>query len=595
MMFFSVESFGITLQDVKKQQLNVDDIPFSVKRILNYVEPIDKKARCLDVLAHFINHEHLIAVAIVDENNSPVGIVDRGKITEVFLKPFSRELLHNKTIAEIMDHNPIIVDIDANIDDVAQIIIDSDMRHMVNGFIILELGTYVGMATGHALLETITQRRQRDLYLLAHYDQLTGLPNRLLFNDRLNQACQNCLRNQTNLALVFVDLDRFKFINDSMGHSFGDRLLMITAERLANSIRQSDTVARLGGDEFVIILQNINGQQDVETVMTNIITKLREPMPIYQKEIQITASMGLAFFPNHDNSIDGLIRKADAAMYEVKQRGRNAFLIYSDEMEHGNIQRMGLETQLRMALDADQFSLAYQPQIDLDSGKIIGLEALIRWQHPQLGMVSPATFIPIAEETGLIIPIGNWVLREACRQQRIWQQHGLPALRIAVNISSIQFKEANFCQTLQQIILESGIEPHYLELELTESGIMSQAEHAINSLSELRQLGVKLAIDDFGTGYSCLSYLRNFPIDRIKIDQSFIRDIETTVANAAIVDAILALAESLGLKTVAEGVENQAELDYLRQHNCQEVQGYYFAKPMNADNFLNWYQQMTNS
>jgi diguanylate cyclase (GGDEF)-like protein len=567
----------------------------SVRRLLHYVEPVVTQERCIDVLDRFVQDKELLAVAVVDHQRTPVGIVDRALISEIFLKPFSRDLLHNKRVVEIMDAKPIIVDINAAIDDVAQIIIDAGMRHMVNGFIILEKDVYVGMATGHALLEDITHRRQHDLYVLAHYDQLTGLPNRLLFNDRLEQGCSNSQRNHKMLGLVFVDLDRFKYINDTMGHSFGDRLLLEVAERLSVSVRRSDTVARLGGDEFVLILQNLESEADATIVLTGIVDKLREPMPIFEREIQITASLGMAFFPNHDQTIDGLIRKADAAMYEVKERGRNAFRIYNANMDHGKIERMSLETQLRMALNNGELSLSYQPQIQLPEQRVVGAEALLRWHHPQLGVVPPSTFIPIAEETGLIISIGEWVLREACRQHSRWMEEGLPALRMAVNISGVQFKQREFCTLVKRLIEEGCIDPQYLELELTESVVMTQAEHAVQTLMDLRALGVKLAIDDFGTGYSSLSYLRKFPLDRIKIDQSFIRHIKNTPANEAIVRAIIALGESLGLETVAEGVENSDELECVTSHHCHEVQGYHFAKPLPGNDFGVWHRQFISS
>jgi diguanylate cyclase (GGDEF)-like protein len=559
--------------------------------LLQYIEPVVTQERCVDVLDRFIRDKELHAVAVVDQHQVPTGILDRGLISEIFIKPYSRELLHNKRVIDIMDAQPIIVDIDTGIDDVAQIIIDAGMRHMVHGFIILNKGVYAGMVTGHALLEDITYRRQHDLFILAHYDQLTGLANRLLFNDRLEQGCRNAQRNHKMLGLVFVDIDRFKYINDTMGHSFGDRLLVQVAERFSASVRQSDTIARLGGDEFVLILQNIETEDDAVMVLTGIIEKLREPMFISEREIRITASMGIAFFPQHDQTIDGLIRKADAAMYEVKQRGRNNFLVYNPKMDQGHVERMSVETQLRMALNNDELSVSYQPQIQLPALKVVSVEALLRWHHPQLGSVSPATFIPIAEETGLIISIGEWVLREACQQHFRWVEQGLPALRMAVNISGVQFKQREFCGLVKRIIDESGIDPQYLELELTESVVMTHAEYTVQTLMELRALGVKLAIDDFGTGYSSLSYLRKFPLDRIKIDQSFIRHIKNTPANEAIVRAIIALGESLGLETVAEGVENDDELACVLSHHCHEVQGYHFARPLSADDFVDWLGQ----
>lgn len=598
-MLFPVNSIEIALKDARRHRQEIEDIPSlqpaTVGRLLNYVEPINDNTRCVAVLDHFIRNENLPAVTVVDRNHTPVGIMDRGRISEIFLRPFARDLLFNKLITEIMDDQPIIVDVNAGIDDVAQIIIDSGMRHMVNGFVILRDGIYAGMATGHALLEEITYRKQRDLYLLAHYDQLTGLPNRLMFKDRLQQACQNAVRNQRMIALVFVDLDRFKFINDSMGHSFGDRLLLTVAERLTASVRQSDTVARLGGDEFVIILQNIDGESCATAVVTNIIATLRQPMSIYDHQFQATASMGIALYPQHDQTPEGLIRKADAAMYQAKQQGRNHFVVYAKSMDHGMQERMHLETQLRIAMETMDFSLAYQPQIQLSDRQVVGVEALLRWQHPDMGTVSPAIFIPIAEETGLILAIGDWVLREACRQHLSWIRQGLPVFRMSVNISAKQFEQQGFAARVKQIIEETGIDPQNLELELTEGVVMAHAENAVRTLTSLRDLGVKLAIDDFGTGYSSLSYLRKFPIDKIKIDQSFIRHIQTTPANDAIVRAIIALGNSLGLVTIAEGVESDDELECIENHQCHEVQGYHFAKPLSPVDFSIWHRQFVDN
>jgi len=546
---------------------------------------------CLQVLQRFVSDETLQAVAIVDENHNAVGIIDRGKISDIFLRPFSRDLLGKKAISEIMDKQPIVVDIKTSIDDVARIIIDSGVRHMVNGFIILDRGVYVGMATGLSLLKEITHRKQRELFIMAHYDLLTGLPNRLLFKDRLLQACQNAKRLGHLLALIFLDVDRFKAINDSMGHAFGDKLLQNIASRLAASVRQSDTVARLGGDEFVIVLQNVKSSEDVCGIVGDIAERLRQPIPIYEREIHVTTSMGIALYQDHQDSSEELVRKADIAMYEVKQRGRNGYLLYAPDMEQKDDIRMSLETQLRMAIDGGELSLCYQPQIDLKQNCMIGVEALLRWNHPNLGSISPAVFIPIAEETGLIIPIGEWALKQAVQQHLKWMAQDLPPLRVAVNISAVQFQADGFAEKVRRIVVDAGIDPAYLELELTESGVMSRAERAIKTLTDLRALGVKLAIDDFGTGYSSLSYLRRFPIDRIKIDQSFVRDIHNTPANEAIVKAILALGDSLGLEMLAEGVENQQELAWIMSHHCREAQGYHFAKALSPEELRNWYAQ----
>lgn len=567
----------------------------TVKQLLHYVEPIPVQQRCLDVLNIFVENKTLFTAPIINDDNVPVGLIDRGRLTEIFFKPYARDLYHKKLIGEIMTTDPVIVDINTSIDDLANITISAGMRHMANGFIIVDSSAYVGMATGHKLLEEITQRKQQDLYFLAHYDQLTGVPNRLLFKDRLLQACQNAKRTHKPFALIFVDLDRFKQVNDTLGHSFGDQLLINFAHRLTSCVRESDTVARMGGDEFVVILQNLTEAGHAEIVTLTLIDAIRQPMQIYDHEIQITASLGVALYPLHDDTVDGLIRKADAAMYEVKEKGRNGYVIYSEVYDHCLIERNSLETDLRMALNNHELSLFYQPQIQLSSNQVSGVEALLRWRHPKRGLISPATFVPIAEESGLIVSIGEWVLLEACRQHAEWVKQGLPHLRIAINVSAIQFRQKDYCERVKKIIENTGIDPKYIELELTESVVMSNPLQAVTLLNELRSLGIKLAIDDFGTGHSSLSYLTRFPIDKIKIDQSFIRNIQDIPTNAAIVRAIIAMGGSLGLEMIAEGVETIDELECIKNHHCQEVQGYHFSRPIPADEFKNWHQGLINT
>lgn len=563
----------------------------TVKRLLHFVEPISAKERCLDVLNIFIENKALYTAPIIDENDTPVGLIDRGRLTEIFFKPYARDLHHKKLISEIMTTDPVIVDINTSIDDLANITINAGMRHMANGFIIVESEVYAGMATGHKLLEEITQRKQQDLYFLAHYDQLTGVPNRLLFKDRLMQACQNSKRNNNSFALIFVDLDRFKHINDALGHSFGDQLLVAFASRLASCVRESDTVARIGGDEFVIILQNLADPSDAEIVASSITDKIRQPMLIFEREIQITASLGISLFPRHDDTVDGLIRKADAAMYEVKGKGRNGYIMYSEAYNQGLIEQNSLEAELRMALNRQELSLFYQPQINLASNRVIGVEALLRWHHPQKGLIPPAKFIPIAEETGLIIPIGEWVLNEACKQHGAWLKQGLPPFRIAINVSAVQFRQQDLYSSFKKIIEDNETDPQYIEIELTESVVMANPQQAVETLKKLKALGIKLAIDDFGTGHSSLSYLTRFPIDRIKIDQSFIRNIQNFPSNEAIVRAIIAMGGGLGLELIAEGVETLDELECIKNHQCQEVQGYHFSRPIPAHEFNLWYQE----
>lgn len=563
----------------------------TVKDLLHDVKPISVDMRCLDVLTIFSEDNTLFTAPIVNENYVPVGLISRGRLTELFFKPYARDLHHKKLIGEIMKTDAVIVDVNTSIDDLANIAIDAGMKHMVNGFIVVESGVYIGMATGQRLLEEITHRKQQDLYYLAHFDQLTGIPNRLLFKDRLQQSLQHAKRRKKLFGLIFVDLDRFKYINDTLGHSLGDELLKIFSHRLTSSVRESDTVARVGGDEFVIILQNLIEARDAEKIASDIIENIRKPILIHDHEIQITASLGVALYPVHDDTVDGMIRKADAAMYEVKKKGRNDYLMYSDVTDDCFIQRNSLEMGLRMALNKNEFSLHYQPQINLSSNEVVGVEALLRWHHSELGLISPAQFIPIAEESGLIIFIGEWVLNEACRQQVEWIRQGLPPLRIAVNVSAIQFQQNNFFDCVKKAIEGSGIDPSYLELELTESLLMTNPLQTVSTLNKIRSLDIKFAIDDFGTGHSSLGYLTRFPIDKLKIDQSFIRNIQGDPVNEAIVKAIIALGSSLGLEIIAEGVETMDELNCIKNYNCQEVQGYYFSRPIPADEFKEWHQE----
>lgn len=560
----------------------------TVKEILHYVEPIAVTERCLDVLNVFIEDKTLFTAPIIDNNYVPVGLIDRGRLTEIFFKPYARDLHHKKLIGEIMTTDPVIVDINTSIDDLANITINAGMRHMANGFIIVESSQYVGMATGHKLLEEITHRKQQELYFLAHYDQLTGIPNRLLFHDRLLQTYQNAKRNSNLFAVIFIDMDRFKQVNDTLGHAFGDQLLVQFARCLTSSVRESDTVARLGGDEFVVILQNLAEPHHADKVAATILDNIRKPLTIYEREISVTASLGVSVYPVHDDTIDGLIRKADAAMYDIKEKGRNGYAVYSDSYGECVMQQDSLETDLKMALINNELSLYYQAQTELDDNRVVGVEALLRWQHPVRGFVSPATFIPIAEACGAIVPIGEWVLREACRQQVEWLAQGLPALRVAVNVSAIQFRQQDFVTKVKTIITETGVAPEHVELELTESSAMANPLQTVTIMQELRDLGLKLALDDFGTGHSSLSYLARFPINKIKIDQSFIRNIQHSPNNEAIVRAIILMGSSLGLEMIAEGVESSDELACIKSHRCREAQGYHFAKPIPAHQFSNW-------
>ena len=425
------------------------------------------------------------------------------------------------------------------------------------------------------------KRYQEQLEHQANYDALTGLPNRNLLLDRLKQAVF-AQRQVHSIALVFIDLDHFKFINDSLGHNAGDKLLQHMAERLRSVVRDGDTVSRLGGDEFILILNDQHNEEIIFRAMQRIINKLSEPVSIDGHELYVTCSAGISLHPQDGPDIETLLKNADAAMYRAKERGRNNFQFYTSEMNRLVNERLALESSLRRALERREFLLHYQPKIDLKTGAIVGAEALVRWQHPEWGLMYPDRFIPLAEETGLIVPIGEWVLRTACGQNRAWQDAGLKPVTVSVNLSARQFRQEALLKSVARILSETGLRPRHLEMELTESMVMHNAEAAIAILQGLKDLGVQLSVDDFGTGYSSLSYLKSLPIGILKIDRSFVRDISARGGRdgGVLAQAIISLGHSLKLKIVAEGVEDDAQLKFLKAHRCDEAQGYYFSKPV---------------
>ena len=566
----------------------------SVRQLHHFLTPVSSTTVCCDILNLFLQDASLYAIPVINSAGTPRALIERHAFIEYFSRPYSIDIFGKKPISQlgevaaVINNNPIVVDAATSIDDVAAIIIAAGMQHMVSGFIVTENGKYIGVANGHSLLNHITQRKQSELYYLAHYDQLTRIPNRMLLNDRLQMACRESNRNGTLVGLMFIDLDRFKQINDTMGHSFGDLLLRAVAERLELSLRGNDTVARLGGDEFAILLQNLQDSNDAQTTAQRIVDHFCLPFHILEREIFITASLGIAIYPRDEHDSGNLLAKADAAMYEAKQSGRNVFREYAPGLSMHSMDHLSLEADLRQAVANNELVLHYQPQVNVATGKIIGVEALIRWQHPDRGLLPPSAFIGIAEDSGLIIDIGNWVLRQACLQQQAWALCHVPPLRMAINISAVQFRRNNFVEVVQGIIQECGIDPNYIELELTESIAMHNADSVLNTLRELKKIGVKLAIDDFGTGFSNLVYLQRFPIDRLKIDQSFVRGIENIPANKSIVQAIVSLARSLSLETVAEGVESSTEYEHTSACACDEIQGYFHARPMPAEELLIW-------
>jgi len=430
----------------------------------------------------------------------------------------------------------------------------------------------------------VTLRRvaEERIQYLAHHDMLTDLPNRALMRDRLQVSLAQAQRWRYVVAALFIDLDRFKLVNDTLGHAVGDRLLQEVARRLVHCTRDGDTVARLGGDEFMVVLPNLSHAQGAGTVAQKILQALGQPVPIGGQDVFVSASIGVSLFPADATSADDLIRSADAAMYSAKRFGRNNCQFYTANLNAQMQERLAIEHGLRVAEQRNELHLLYQPKIDLPSRKIIGVEALVRWHHPSLGLISPDRFIPIAEETGLIVPIGEWVLRTACEKIRDWRAQGIE-LPVAVNLSARQFRQRNLAQTINRILSETGVPPACLEIEITESDVMENAENAIATLDELKARGINISIDDFGTGYSSLSYLKRFPLDILKIDRSFVRDIAVDSDDAAIVEAIIALARSLDIKVVAEGVESESQVTFLNRSGCDFAQGFLFSPPVRAE------------
>ena len=433
--------------------------------------------------------------------------------------------------------------------------------------------------------EDITEHRetQERLHYLAHYDPLTGLPNRILLQDRLSQAMLDAGRRERMVALLFLDLDRFKIINDTLGHEMGDALLKEVASRLTDRVRAGDTIARLGGDEFTVVLANIAHVDDAARLAQKLIDSFIPPFLIGGREMFISASIGITLYPFDDSDLDSLLRNADAAMYHAKELGRNTFQFYTTELNRRTVQRLRLETALRHALDRNELAVYYQPQVDFKTGDITGTEALLRWRHPEMGLVPPLKFIPLAEETGLIIPIGEWVLRTACHQARAWCTTGFDTFRIAVNLSGRQFQNHDLARLIESVLKDTGLDPLNLDLELTESILLHNTNETLATMKRLHGLGVVFTMDDFGTGYSSLSYLKRFPIDALKIDRSFVRDIPTDSNDAAIAQAIIAMAHSLGIRVIAEGVETSAQRAFMRSHQCDGMQGYHFSKPLSSE------------
>jgi diguanylate cyclase (GGDEF)-like protein/PAS domain S-box-containing protein len=445
----------------------------------------------------------------------------------------------------------------------------------------------------HGFMHDVTERKRYELELKhqAGHDTLTGLANRNLMADRLLQNTIHAWRSRQNIGIMLLDLDRFKMVNDSMGHNYGDELLQQVADRLVNCVRAGDTVCRMGGDEFVIILSELVEEDNIGLLAKRIHETLAEPFSLSDHQLRITVSIGISLFPKDGELVETLIRNADIAMYRAKEEGGDKFRFFAPEMNARIQGILELEEEMHQAIQKSEFVMYYQPQIDLASGRIVGCEALLRWRHPTRGMFMPGNFIPLAEESGMIIQLGHWVLQEVCTQARAWQDEGLPMVKVAVNLSAKQFRQHDLIEQIQAILLQTGLAPSVLELELTESVLIHDPTHAIQIMNHLKQLGISLSLDDFGTGYSSLNYLRHFPLNSIKIDRSFIKDMAQNTNGAVLSKSIVTIAHSLGLKAIAEGVESWEQHDFLASCGCNELQGFLFSEPLPPDEFAEFLRE----
>jgi len=430
---------------------------------------------------------------------------------------------------------------------------------------------------------TEQKKSKEEIEHLAYYDPLTGLPNRLLSQDRTERAISHAKRLGTKIALLSVNINNFRAINDSLGHEFGDLLLKAAAKRLKQHIAEADTIGRYGADEFLVLITDINERSEAAKIAEELLTSLEAPFDIDGHTFCIFASIGISMYPDNGSDFETMLKKAGTAMRRAKEDAKSSYCFFADWMEEDAVKHLKMRHELREALDNNEFELHYQPQIEMLTSRLVGVEALVRWRHPQKGLLSPAEFIPSAEANGMIVPIGEWVLKESCRQMAKWKKKGLPSIVTAINISALQFRRADFEHAIMNTLAESGINPSFLELELTESVLIKDVESVLKTIGRLKSCGLKLSIDDFGTGYSSLSYLKRLNIDKLKIDKSFVSGLSKDKGDAAIVKAIIQMASSLNLKTIAEGVEDRNALEFLRAHGCDEVQGYYFSKPLTAE------------
>jgi diguanylate cyclase (GGDEF)-like protein len=548
------------------------------------IKPLAPEAFCNIAHDLFLQNQRLHAIPVVDGRGRPVGLLNRFRVLEGFSQRFGHELWARRRVADVMERHPLIVDHTTTLDDLSTMIAEDDGQYMFDGFIVTREGQYAGVGTAHLLMRRLSERRQAYLYHLAHHDSLTGLANRSLFDDRLTQALAAAERSGRGVALLFVDLDRFKAVNDSLGHAFGDLLLKATAERIIAVLRRGDTLARLGGDEFAVILPEVINDTAPGAVAAKIQTAMAAPFTLEDQDVHVSCSIGVAVHPDDASGRQALLRAADAAVYHAKQL-RNTWQRYSSEMARPFPQGIWTFSALRRAIDSNELEVFYQPQIALDTNRVAGLEALVRWRHPTQGVLPASDLIALAEDTGLIVSLGEEVLRAATRQMRAWDERfgtWARTLTLAVNISGVQIREGGLVPTLRRILDETGFDPARLELEITESTAMRSASSSSSVLQQLKGMGVRLAVDDFGTGYSSLSQLERMPVDTLKIDRTFLTR-AVPGATGALATAVILIGRSLKLRVAAEGVELPEQLEFLRFHGCDLAQGYLFSAPLPAD------------
>jgi diguanylate cyclase (GGDEF)-like protein/PAS domain S-box-containing protein len=544
-----------------------------------------KQNRELNILNQIVTDSTKTGIILTDKDGNVTNFNRYAeKLTgwskkKVLKKPVLQLKPIGKWVHKVLQTRKILSDI--------EISINHDISHskticLFDGMPIYdEKGEFIG---AFGKFRDITERYEAEAKIkhMAYHDDLTSLPNRRYFYQILNQELEQAMKNKEMLAVFLLDLDRFKLINDTLGHNRGDLLLIEVAKRLKGYLQNKAKIFRMGGDEFTIILPKVYKQMDAISMAKDIIELIRKPFVIQDCEFHISTSIGISFYPHDGNDINSLLMRADTAMYRAKEQGKNHYMIYNSNMNERSFEKLALEKELRRAIQNNELVLYYQPQVELKSEKIVGVEALLRWKHPHLGMIPPAEFIPLAEEMGLAVTLGEWVLRNACKQNKYWQDIGIPPLRVSVNLSPQQFLQQGLVETVKNILRETGLDPQCLELEITESMAMD-VERSISTLHHLNELGVQIAMDDFGTGYSSLNYLKKFSIHRLKIDRSFVNDIMEDQSNAKIVSTIISMAHGLNLEVIAEGAETKEQVDFLRQLNCDQVQGYYYSRPLPAD------------